>query len=104
MENIKERLKVIRHNATLMEAFAGMMAIALGPEFQKIKNVAAQLNECADMIEAQEIIIESLRETVETLQSKRSSNNGCQLPPPGWWCSREPGHDGPCAAYSNSGY
>ena len=23
---------------------------------------------------------------------------GCQLPPPGWWCSREPGHDGPCAA------
>lgn len=23
---------------------------------------------------------------------------GCPLPPPGWWCSREPGHDGPCAA------
>lgn len=23
----------------------------------------------------------------------------CKLPPPGWWCSRVPGHDGPCAAY-----
>lgn len=22
----------------------------------------------------------------------------CTLPPSGWWCSREPGHDGPCAA------
>lgn len=27
-------------------------------------------------------------------------NLGCKLPPPGWWCSREPGHDGPCAARS----
>jgi hypothetical protein len=24
--------------------------------------------------------------------------NRCPLPPPGWWCSREPGHEGPCAA------
>lgn len=23
---------------------------------------------------------------------------GCSLPPDGWWCSREPGHPGPCAA------
>jgi hypothetical protein len=22
----------------------------------------------------------------------------CTVPPPGWTCSREPGHDGPCAA------
>lgn len=22
----------------------------------------------------------------------------CEVPPPGWWCSRTPGHDGPCAA------
>ena len=22
----------------------------------------------------------------------------CGLPPPGWQCSREPGHEGPCAA------
>jgi hypothetical protein len=22
----------------------------------------------------------------------------CKVPPPGWWCSRDPGHEGPCAA------
>lgn len=22
----------------------------------------------------------------------------CTVPPEGWWCSREPSHDGPCAA------
>jgi len=22
----------------------------------------------------------------------------CPIPPPGWWCSRSPGHEGPCAA------
>ena len=27
---------------------------------------------------------------------------GCKLPPRGWWCSREPGHDGPCAARRKS--
>jgi hypothetical protein len=25
----------------------------------------------------------------------------CQLPPPGWWCTRRAGHDGPCAALPN---
>jgi hypothetical protein len=30
-------------------------------------------------------------------------NLGCKLPPPGWWCSREPGHDGPCAARPTDG-
>lgn len=23
---------------------------------------------------------------------------GCEVPPDGWWCSREAGHAGPCAA------
>lgn len=23
----------------------------------------------------------------------------CHVPPPGWWCSRDGGHDGPCAAH-----
>ena len=27
-----------------------------------------------------------------------SQDARCQVPPEGWWCSREPGHDGPCAA------
>lgn len=25
--------------------------------------------------------------------------NPCKLPPPGWYCTREGGHDGPCAAW-----
>jgi hypothetical protein len=25
-------------------------------------------------------------------------DQGCARPPQGWWCSREPNHDGPCAA------
>jgi hypothetical protein len=29
----------------------------------------------------------------------RSTDKGCPLPPNDWWCSREPGHEGPCAAY-----
>lgn len=28
---------------------------------------------------------------------------GCTVPPEGWWCSREPGHDGPCAARPETG-
>jgi hypothetical protein len=24
--------------------------------------------------------------------------NACSIPPEGWWCSREAGHEGPCAA------
>lgn len=27
------------------------------------------------------------------------SDQGCEHPPPGWYCSRAPGHEGPCAAY-----
>ena len=23
----------------------------------------------------------------------------CQIPPPGWYCTREEGHTGPCAAH-----
>jgi hypothetical protein len=29
---------------------------------------------------------------------------GCRVPPAGWWCSREPGHSGPCAARQKSAY
>lgn len=33
----------------------------------------------------------------------KAAERRCELPPPGWSCSREPGHDGPCAASSTSG-
>ena len=25
----------------------------------------------------------------------------CNIPPKGWLCTRQPGHEGPCAAYKN---
>ncbi len=28
------------------------------------------------------------------------NNNTCNIPPEGWWCSRDKGHEGPCAARS----
>lgn len=28
---------------------------------------------------------------------------GCEVPPRGWWCSREKGHEPPCAARHVSG-
>lgn len=37
------------------------------------------------------------------VQEKKLMSNipryqGCNVPPTGWWCSREPNHEGPCAA------
>lgn len=33
------------------------------------------------------------------MQSERAAvDQGCATPPVGWWCSRSPGHEGPCAA------
>lgn len=29
-------------------------------------------------------------------------DRGCEYPPPGWFCTREPGHEGPCAAWPAS--
>lgn len=29
----------------------------------------------------------------------RPVSQGCAIPPPGWFCTRVPGHDGPCAAH-----
>jgi hypothetical protein len=35
---------------------------------------------------------------LEESEDMAAHDQGCTLPPPGWWCSREPGHDNPCAA------
>lgn len=35
---------------------------------------------------------------IEKADADEILGQGCEVPPPGWWCSREPGHDGPCAA------
>jgi hypothetical protein len=53
--------------------------------------------------------VESLREVVQQdlieytkLHDKMAYSSAfCSKAPYGWWCSREPGHDGPCAARPN---
>lgn len=32
------------------------------------------------------------------LERSGARDMGCRVPPEDWWCSRLPGHDGPCAA------
>lgn len=35
---------------------------------------------------------------VQEGQREQYDEGICTLPPEGWWCSRTPGHEGPCAA------
>jgi hypothetical protein len=37
----------------------------------------------------------SILEEVE----RKATDTTCHVPPPGWWCTRTSGHDGPCAAH-----
>ena len=32
-------------------------------------------------------------------QKKSREEFCCRTPPPGWYCTRTPGHEGPCAAW-----
>lgn len=32
-------------------------------------------------------------------EANSEQNVSCDLPPEGWYCTREKGHEGPCAAY-----
>lgn len=34
----------------------------------------------------------------ELFKKNESPVSVCDIPPPGWYCTRKPGHDGPCAA------
>lgn len=36
------------------------------------------------------------------IPSRDARDRGCRVPPEGWWCSREKGHEGPCAARPTS--
>ena len=35
---------------------------------------------------------------IESAPDVNQGSDACEVPPIGWWCSREKGHDGPCAA------
>jgi hypothetical protein len=48
---------------------------------------------------SQEDMIESdLMSDHESVPDVNQGSDICKIPPEGWWCSRESGHDGPCAA------
>jgi len=38
-------------------------------------------------------------DTFEQALCFHNADGTCDLPPLGWYCTREKGHDGPCAAY-----
>ncbi len=38
------------------------------------------------------------RASMPVLTADNPPDQGCKIPPAGWYCSRAPGHDGPCAA------
>ncbi len=44
------------------------------------------------------VVVEFGEIDVEITKQPEANHEVCQVPPLGWWCSREPGHDGPCAA------
>ena len=44
-----------------------------------------------------DVTVETLRRRIADLEALRR-RDGCRVPPAGWECTREPGHDGPCAA------
>lgn len=46
------------------------------------------------------VVTEGLRQNCHrgTVGCYLDHPDACHLPPVGWWCSRQPGHDGPCAA------
>lgn len=49
------------------------------------------------------LAVEVFKEELRRIQLRKLSGSApggieCQLPPEGWRCTREAGHDGPCAA------
>lgn len=46
-----------------------------------------------------ESLLRSLNRPITRQQFKSPARGECQIPPLGWWCSRQVGHEGPCAAH-----
>lgn len=49
-------------------------------------------------------LADALRRTATEVGSTLSVTDLCERAPKGWICSREPNHDGPCAAHDNHPY
>lgn len=44
---------------------------------------------------------QNLRDSLIRKVIIKNKGLGCPVPPSGWFCLREPGHEGPCAAVPN---
>lgn len=56
-------------------------------------HVSEQLEVCPDITLVNDRSLEGLEATVRGMVRRQ-----CAVPPPGWECTRKPGHEGPCAA------
>lgn len=43
------------------------------------------------------------RGMIDAAWEQHKAAEPCNIPPPGWWCSRGKGHEGPCAARALTG-
>lgn len=55
--------------------------------------------EAADVANVAMMIADNWGRTAEHAIRPMIQSQGCKLPPRGWVCTREPGHEGPCAAW-----
>lgn len=77
-------LGVVAFYGLLFGCGAHLLSGLFGPRQADVTARVAELNEEApEEFEGQEF---------------QPPPSNCQVPPPGWYCSRVPGHDGPCAA------
>lgn len=51
-----------------------------------------------DEYKAEVVRLLNLVQHLEDADARSHPDLGCDMAPAGWYCSREPGHDGPCAA------
>lgn len=65
-------------------------------------HVSAKIDAARDVlirIESEEPLTAAAQSRIDAAWERhKAASPICEIPPPGWKCSRAPGHDGPCAA------
>lgn len=87
-----EGVEVIQSDRTFI---ASVLRLIGGYEIQSSVIESGQHDD-GDIVQATARYRQSLARDPATADVGRGQ--GCDVPPPGWWCSRAPGHEGPCAA------
>ncbi len=90
-------------NAVIQSKNAGNIPrVAVGATTEAQQSLADALHEDAVTQQADTKIVpqKSAGELLGAAFKKLGIDGPCMIPPPGWRCTRERGHDGPCAAVS----